>query len=99
MFVTKTHVEKLKGKVFKVLYLFEDENEGLTTYIHSTMYELEGLRRRVNVTQESMLLSVISGLEHMYDDSLAPDPDIEVIKREVMGYMSLLDKMFEHGDS
>lgn len=99
MFITETHVEKIKNKVFKVLYLFEGRNEGLTTYIHSTMYELEGLRNRVNPIQDSMLQSIISGLEHMYDDSIAPDPDISIIRREIMGYMNLLDKFYEHGDS
>lgn len=99
MFLTKFHVEKLKDKVFKILYLFEDKNEGLPTYIHSTIYEFEGLRHRVNPVQESMLLTTISVLEHIYDDSLSPDPDLEVIKREIFGLVSLLDKLYKHGDT
>lgn len=99
MFITKFHVEKLKDKVFKILYLFEDENEGLTTYIHSVIYELTGLRHRVNPIQDSMLQTMISVLEHMYDDSLSPDPDLEIIRREIFGLMNLLDKLYEHGDT
>ncbi|PAV30170.1 hypothetical protein CIL05_06800 [Virgibacillus profundi] len=99
MFVTETHVDKLKNKIFKVLYLFEGENEGLTTYIHSVIYELEGLRYRVNPVQDSMLQTLISDLEHMYSDSLEPEPDLATIRREIFGHMSLLDKFFESGDT
>jgi len=97
MEITPKHVEKLKNKVFKILPLFQSENVGLTRYIDSLIYELEGLRNRLNEEQESMMITIISVLEHMYDDSLSPSPDIDIIKREVFSNISLIEKMF-NGD-
>lgn len=98
MFPTEFHTEKLKDKNFKILYLFEEQNEGLSTYIHSFIYELEGLRYRVNRQQDSILQTIISDLEHMYSDSLSPSPDIDIIRREIFGHMSLFNKLFEMGE-
>lgn len=94
MEITRTHIKKLKDKIFKILPLFQSENEGLTKYIGSLIYELEGLQNRMSDEKGSMLITIVSILEHMYDDSLEPKPDIEIIKSEVFGCLTLIEKMF-----
>lgn len=98
MKITKTHIETVTGKIYKILPLFEDRNSGLTTYIGSLIYELVGMSARLNARQNSMLQTIVDTLEHVYDDSLAPDPDLEIIRREVLGCTNLFKKMFEQGD-
>lgn len=92
------HYERLQGKIFKIFMFFNEGNEGLTTYIDSLIYELEGLESSLNKKQYSILKTVVSILEHFSDDSIAPDPDLGVIRREWLNCMSLIDKMAEHGD-
>lgn len=99
MIIRKSHYKRLVNKVFKIYPFFTEGNEGLTTYIDSLIYELEGLENMLNDTQASMLVTVISIFEHFYDDSLAPDPDLEVIRREWLNCMSLIDKIADCGDT
>lgn len=98
MKITTTHYETIKGKIFKIFPLFEQENEGVSSYINSVIYEFEGLRIHLNKQQDSMMQTIISRLEHFYIDSLAPNPDLELIRSEWHNSMSLIDKMAEHGD-
>lgn len=96
--ITDLHIKKMTGKIFKVLPLFQEENEGLTIYIGSLLYELEGFSERLNEQQNSVLQSIVDILENVYNDSLAPSPDIMIIRREVLNCVSLFKKMFELGD-
>lgn len=98
MKITIAHIETVTGKIWKVLPLFEDKNSGLTAYIGSLIYELEGLSVRLDPQQESMLQTITDVLRHVYDDSLVPDPDLKIIRREILGCTSLFNKIFEFGD-
>lgn len=98
MKIRNSHYERLKGKIFKVYPFFTEKNEGLTTYISSLLYEFEGLEERLNDTQASILMTIISIFEHFYNDSIAPEPDLEVIRREWLNCLNLMDKIAELGD-
>lgn len=98
MTVKQPYYNKLKDKIFKIHPFFIEKNEGLTTYISSLIYELQGLDSRVNKTQSNILQTIISIMEHFYDDSFAPDPDLNIIRREWLNCMNLVDKVSEHGD-
>lgn len=99
MKITNTHYKTIKGKLYKVVPLFEQKNEGLTAYISSIIYEFEGLRVHLNEQQDSMMQTIISRLEHFYMDSLSPDPDLEIIRTEWRNSMNLIGKLAEHGDN
>lgn len=99
MKIRKSHYNKLIDKVYKVYPFFTEGNEGLTTYINSLIYEFEGLEHRLNDTQASILVTIICIFEHFYDDSLAPNPDLKVIRREWLNCMNLLEKISNHGDT
>jgi len=98
MEITKAHLQTIQGKIFKLLPLFQSKNDGLTRYIDSLIREFKGLQYYLNETQRSMMISISSFLEVMYDDSLEPNPDISRIKREVFGLTNLMDKIIEKGD-
>lgn len=98
MIIRNSHYERLQGKVYKIFMFFTEGNEGLTTYIGSLIYELEGLDSRLNDKQHSILMTIISLLEHFYDDSLAPNPDLKTIRREWLNCMSLIEKIEKYGD-
>lgn len=99
MNIRQEHYKKLQGKVYKIFMFFTEGNEGLTTYIDSLIYEFKGLDHLLNDKQHSMLVTIISLFEHFYDDSLAPNPDLDVIRREWLNCMNLIDKISEHGDT
>lgn len=98
MEITKKHIETVTGKIWKILPLFEDKNEGVGVYIDSLIYELEGLSNRLNEQQNSMLQSITDVLRRLGEESVVPEPDLKVIRREVLGCTSLFNKMFKHGD-
>lgn len=87
----KNYSESLKNSCFKILCLFEENNKGLTQYIDSLIYELHGLQYLL--ADGSKLISLISILEHFYDDSLQADFDISVIRREVFHCIDMIEKM------
>lgn len=98
MEIREVHYKRLQGKIYKIYMFFNEGNEGLTTYISSLIYELEGLGYLLNDKQYSMLLTIISTLEHFYDDSLSPAPDLNTIRREWLNCLNLIDKMAKSGE-
>lgn len=84
--------------MYKVYPFFIENNEGLTTYIDSLIYEFKGRIHDLNDIQASMMQTIIDIHEHFYDDSLAPEPDLHIIRREWLNCMNLIDKISEHGD-
>ncbi len=98
MELTVEYIDRLKNSVFKILCLFEENNEGLSQNIDSLIYEMYGLQYIVSKEKIPVIISLISILEHFYDDSIQPEPDIKVIRREVFHCMDLIEKSFKVGD-
>lgn len=94
MKITLSYVKRLKNSIFKILPLFEEGNDGLTQYLDSLIYELCGLHNMLENDKSSTLLSVIAILEHFYDDSLSANVDINLIRREVLHCLDIIDKTF-----
>lgn len=91
--ITQRYISTLKDKLYKVLCLFEENNLGLTIYIDTLIYEVYGLYYLVEEPDEAKITSLICILEHFYDDSLQPVPDLTEIRREVFHSMSLVEKI------
>ncbi|MGM7720496.1 hypothetical protein [Metabacillus sp. Hm71] len=98
MELTKEYVKSLKDKFYKLLCLFEERNTGLTQYIDSLNYEIYGLQYLVDKDKTQSVISLICILEHFYDDSLHPEVDLKVIRREIFHCMDLIEKTFGVGD-
>jgi len=97
MDIPKEYVEYLKGGFYKCLCLFEESNTGLSSYINSFSYEIYGLQYLIDDKKE-IVITLLSVLEHFFDDSLEPNHDIKVIRSEVFRCISLINKLFEVGD-
>jgi len=98
MKITNEYVTSLINKFYKLLCLFEEENIGLPQNIDSLIYEIYGLQYLVEENQIPTVVTLISILEHFYDDSLQSTVDIKVIKREVFHCMDLIEKSLRVGD-
>ncbi|KOS61437.1 hypothetical protein FJQ98_16690 [Lysinibacillus agricola] len=97
MNISDGYVNYLKDRFYETLCLFEEKNEGLPRYIESFSYELYGLQYLVEDTVT--VITLLNILEHFYDDSLAPKPDIKVIRGEVFRCISLINRMFKVGET
>lgn len=97
MSIPKEYVEYLKGGFYKCLCLFEEANEGLSSYINSFSYEVYGLQYLIDEKKE-IVITLLSVLEHFYDDSFEPKPDIKIIRSEVFRCINLINKLFKVGD-
>jgi len=95
MDISVEYVDYLKDRFYETLCLFEEKNDGLSRYIESFSYELYGLQYLVKDTKS--IITMLSILEHFYDDSLAPEPNIKVIRGEVFRCISLVNRMFKVG--
>lgn len=91
------YLDYLKGGFYKILCLFEEDNERLPQYISSLSYELYGLQYLIENKTENIFI-LLSILEHFYDDSLEPNPDISLIRKEVFRCMRIIDETFKVGD-
>ncbi len=96
--ITPEHVKYLRKKVFKILPLFEQQNLGLSKYIHSFIYKLDGFRRLVDQDKLPQFDSALSILIHLYEDSFKENVDLVIIKREVLHCSDLIKKSFKVDD-
>ena len=98
------HITYLINGFYKTLCMFEDviakkiDSASLSKYLHSLHYELYGLYYLADEKYCSTILTLMSILEHFYDDSLEPEPDISTIRSEVFHCMNLLDNLYEVGE-
>jgi len=97
MNIPNEYFEYLKGGFYKCLCLFEETNEGLSSYINSFSYEIYGLQYLIDDKKE-IVITLLSILEHFYDDSLEPKPNIKVIRSEVFRCISLINNLSKVGD-
>lgn len=98
MEIKNEYIDYLKGGFYKCLCLFEEKNDGLSTYIDSFSYEVYGLQYLVE-DGDRIITTLLCILEHFYDDSIEPEPDIKIIRSEVFHCINLVDKLFKVGDS
>lgn len=96
--ITPEHVKYLRKKVFKILLLFEQNNQGLPKYTHSFIYKLDGFRRLVDKDRMPQFDSAIAILTHLYKDICKGNADLEIVRREVFHCSDLIKKSFKVGD-
>lgn len=88
------YLETLKNRLFKIIPLFEENNEGIYKYIDSLLFELCGMIYVVEGFKDNgIFLSLIATLESLYDESLASEYDIPLIRREVFKCLSIIGKL------
>ena len=90
------YYKSLRGKVFKILPLYEEQNDGLGRYIASLINEMEGFLYRVK-SQDALqeMLSIIATSESLYDISLFMDVPSDEIKSEIFKCLSVVNRLVE----
>lgn len=90
------YYKSLRGKVFKILPLYESNNDGLTRYIASLIFEMEGFLYRIK-SEESLqeMISIISTADSLYDSSLFMDMSNEDVKSEIFKCLSVVNRLVD----
>ena len=94
MEISKSYIDKLKDRLFKILPLMEEKNEGITSYIDSLSYEIYGLQYLIDENAQPLIITILSILEHLYDDSLQPEINLRQVKRELFHCLDLIEKHY-----
>ncbi|MEK5036303.1 hypothetical protein MKY96_33160 [Paenibacillus sp. FSL R7-0302] len=85
----------LVDRVYKILPLYEEKNEGLFAYVQSLIYELEGLYWAVEGVRDNPdYLTLVGTLESLSEDVMFFDMgDHSVVKREVFKCLEVVKKI------
>lgn len=90
----QNYLEVLKNRVFKILPLFEEQNEGLFHYINSLLFELYGLQYCITgIKDSSNYLSILATLEAILDEIIVKEKDIKFIRSEIFRLIGLIEKI------
>lgn len=88
------YLEMTKSRVFKILPLLEENNEGLYQYIDSLLFELYGIQYVIKDVKGSYpYLSVLATLESMLDETITNNREHLFIRSEVFKMMTLLERL------
>lgn len=88
------YIEVTKSRVFKILPLLEENNEGLYQYIDSLLFELYGIQYVIEAVKESYpYLSVLATLESLLDEIIVNNREHIFIRSEVFKMMTLLERL------
>jgi hypothetical protein len=93
------YLHKLVDKIYKILCLYEEGNEGLTKNIHSLIFELNGLTHVVKNMLSADYIVLLATLESLYDEALIADKQDDdsynLFRREVFKCISIVKKIGE----
>jgi hypothetical protein len=89
----------LKDRVFKILPLVEEENDGLFKYIDSLVFELHGLQYVIDGLMDSHnYLSLLATLESIQDELIVQNKDSSFIRSEIFRSLGTVDKLIQKGE-
>lgn len=88
------YLEVLKNRVFKIIPLYEEKNAGLSHYIDSLTFELDGLQYAVEGFSNSHIyISIISTLESILNEVLMNRKGFKFLRSQVLDTLSLIEKL------
>jgi hypothetical protein len=84
----------LVDRLYKILPLYEEKNDGLFRYIQSLIYEFDGLIWVIESLNDNPdILILIATLESISNDSIMFDSDKDFIKKEVFKCIDIAKKL------
>lgn len=90
----ESYLEVTKSRIFKILPLLEEKNEGVYHYVDSLLFELYGLQYVVNEVKDSFnYLSILCGLESILDEVLIKERDLKFIRSEIFRLINTVEKI------
>lgn len=95
----KEYLTQLRNSVFKILHLYEEENEVAYKHIHSTIIQLQGLEEIfTEIKGRPDFIGIFAALEYLYDEFLLQDfneDSHQIIRGEVLKYTNVIDKIIQ----
>jgi hypothetical protein len=92
--VVQSYYETLKNRIFKILPLYEEENIGVSKYIHSLLFELGGVENLIEeLNGDVEFISLLATLESLYDESLIGRNNCPLVKREVFKCINIIERI------
>jgi len=90
----ENYLETTKSRVFKILPLLEERNEGVFRYIDSLLFELYGIQYVVQEIKDSTpYLSVLATLESILDETIVETKDFKFIRSEIFKTITLIERL------
>lgn len=87
----RKYVRGLVDRFFKILPLWESQEESLQTYLESLLLELKGFNGLMHVLHDDRdYVSLLSILQYLIDN---PDTSVHTVKREVFRCISICNKL------
>lgn len=91
----REHLIQLKDQVFKVLPMYEEENETIEDYIDSLNVELMGLRRLIgDLPHEIWYVKSLATLEQLKVET-AIEGKQKKVKKEIFKVLNTIDKQID----
>lgn len=87
----RKYVRGLVDRFFKILPLWESQEESLLTYLESLLLELKGFNGLMCVLHDDRdYVSLLAILQYLIDN---PDTSVHTVKREVFRCISICNKL------
>ena len=94
----QNYLESLKGRIFKILPLVEQQNAGVSKYLNSLLFELSGLENVIGKLHNNYnYIILIATLDEVYSEVLMGDYDLSVIRSEIMKSINVVEKLQKGG--
>lgn len=92
------YLERLKSRIFKILPLIEEKNDGIYSYVDSLIFELNGLQYVVKGLNDSAnYITILSTLESISDELVMKEKDFKFLRSEILRLVSIVNKL-QKGD-
>lgn len=88
-----TYLNSVVNSVFKILPLYEEQNVGVSTYIESLIFELDGLQDVVSIKHSYEYISLLSTLSSVGKEVVKADSKKPIVKREVFKCINIIKNM------
>lgn len=88
------YLEMIKGKVYKILPLLEENNDGIYHYIDSLLFELYGVQYVISGVENSFnYVSILCRLESILDELIVKEKDFKFIRSEIFKMIRLVENL------
>lgn len=88
--ILKNYFDSLVNNIFKILPLYEEKNQGVSTYVDSLLFEINGLEDLIDIEVSSEYISLINTLKSIKKEIDSNSSEHKVIKREVFKSIGIL---------
>lgn len=90
----ESYLNSLRGKIFKIIPLVQQKNENVYSYVNAVTFQVSGLKHVVEDLENNHLyIDMWAVLEETLTELLAPDPDVQLIRSELLRIVNSIDKM------